>query len=141
MKIKRSQLRNLISEAMNSNADEAKQLNEMWMTHGNAFGRMKSLAEAPLEPYMDDPDNLHVHPDDVRMMDSWEMRNATLEDLGLEIEQLVEQAAKVKGLVSKLAGEHGELSAIPTAATKVVNDVADVSARFKEAVESISKGY
>jgi hypothetical protein len=142
MKIKRSQLRNLISEAMNSNADEAKQLNEMWMTHGNAFGGMKSLAEAPLEPYMDDPDNLHVHPDDVRMMDDMQLtakKKATLNDLNRSIHLLAKQALAVQGLVTQLAGEHGELSAIPTAATKVVNDVADVSARFNEASLAISK--
>ena len=144
MKIKRSQLRNLISEAMNSNADEAKQLNEMWMTHGNAFGGMKSLAEAP-----DDDDESWYNADG-----SWRddlpyasTSTTTLTDdtidpldvLGWEIRKLVKQAANVQGLVTQLAGEHGELSAIPTAATKVVNDVADVSAKFNEAFEAIRK--
>jgi hypothetical protein len=46
MKIKRSQLKKLISEACGIDSTSS-DLNEMWMAQGQCFGGMKSLAETP----------------------------------------------------------------------------------------------
>tara|TARA_R110000824_G_scaffold179286_2_gene359467 strand:+ start:585 stop:1085 length:501 start_codon:yes stop_codon:yes gene_type:complete len=46
MKIKRSQLKKLISEACGIDSTSS-DLNEVWMAQGQCFGGMKSLAETP----------------------------------------------------------------------------------------------